>query len=136
MLNLLNQSGRNTVATARALILASVPALAFVASVPAQATIGLEMNQAQKIPGNLPFRTVELPCHYQPAGENGVPGYIQVYNATPYDLSGGLPVNYRLSSTGEEFTFHLPSRSTPFEQARVNHRIATQGTCIAWTLIR
>ncbi|MGI9481863.1 MAG: hypothetical protein ACR2OR_05855 [Hyphomicrobiales bacterium] len=136
MLSQLSKSSRNTAAIARTLVLAAIPAFTLIAVVPAHATIGLELDHAQKIPGNLPFQTIELPCTYQPAGENGSPGYVQIFNATPYALAGGLPVNYRVSGSGEEFTFHLPNRSTPFDQARVNHKNTVNGTCVAWTFVR
>lgn len=97
----------------RALPLISLCALGF--AYPAAASAQLAENSALSI--------VELPCTYQPASIGGRFGYIQIVNVTPNELSGGLPVNYRLSSTGGEFTFHMPDRQEQWNVARIKHTI-------------
>ncbi len=120
----------------RTTALAATLAVTFFALTQAQAGSVSEISKATENPGILPLETIELACEFGSATPGEEPGFVQIVNHSENTLYGGLPVNYRLTSTGEEFTFHMPSRAEQWDETRVEHRIAADSACTAWTYVR
>ena len=76
---------------------------------------------------------VKLECEFSPAGAKG--GTMTLHNPTSKPMNRGIPVIYRLSSTGEQFTTHLKTAAGPMQSTTVEHRHAQSSTCEAWTYL-
>ena len=79
---------------------------------------------------------VKLPCEYSPAVANVRGGKMTFHNPTSRPILRGIPVVYRLSATGEEYTVHLKSGAAPLESTIVEHRHADSSKCEAWAYLR
>ncbi|MEM7426639.1 MAG: hypothetical protein AAF441_11115 [Pseudomonadota bacterium] len=77
---------------------------------------------------------VKLECEFSPAGESS--GTMTLRNPTSKPMNRGIPVIYRLSSTGEQFTTHLKNAAGPRGATVVKHRHADVSRCEAWTYLR
>lgn len=76
---------------------------------------------------------VKLQCEISPAGTDG--GTMTLRNPTSKPMNRGIPVIYRLSSTGEQFTTHLKTAAGPKQSTTVEHRHAQANGCEAWTYL-
>ena len=77
---------------------------------------------------------VKLECEFSSAGNSG--GTMTLHNPTGKQMNRGIPVIYRLSSTGEQFTTHLKNPAGPMQSTTFEHRHAQSGGCEAWTYLR
>ena len=86
---------------------------------------------------NIGFLTlVQLPCAYSRAFPGSEEGRMILFNPTDKNIDRGRPVTYRLSATGEDFTFHLKTDAGPRQATTVAHRHAEVSRCEAWTYVR
>ncbi|MGI9374336.1 MAG: hypothetical protein ACR2OJ_17755 [Hyphomicrobiales bacterium] len=131
-----NISKKKTNTFAKSTALAATLAVTFFALTQAQAGLISEVSKIANNDRILPLETIELACEFGAAKPGEEPGFVRIINHSENTLHGGLPVTYRLTSTGEEFTFHMPGSAEQWEQARVEHRLAVESSCTAWTYVR
>lgn len=121
--------------------IANLTAAAIIAGLATAASVASASTSQGEAPADLSptmgfLSLVKLPCEYSPAVSSSHGGKVTFHNPTSKPIQRGIPVVYRLSDTGEEYTVHLKNGAAPQKTTVVEHRHASLSRCEAWTYVR